>query len=129
MPDASRHAKKFIRPSASKARAILNLNKRDLRVLTGLMTGHCPSRYHLNIIGKIQSSECRFCQIEIETAAHILCSCGALFNQRLSVFGKGLLEPLEIWQSNPNRVLNFIKRVEPSWDHVLHKPMPITPQW
>src|SRR5450759_390094 len=75
--DTCRQAKRFIRPSAVKARILLNLNKKDLRVITGLLTGHCPSRYHLNKIGKIHSTECRFCQFETETAEHILCNCGA----------------------------------------------------
>lgn len=124
--DTCRQAKQFIRPSAAKARILLNLKKRDLRVITGLMTGHCPSKYHLNKMGITQSAECRFCQSENETAEHILCRCGALFRQRMSVFGRGLIEPLEIWQSNPYRVLDFIKQVEPSWDCVLHQPLSIT---
>ncbi|XP_062705301.1 uncharacterized protein LOC134287466 [Aedes albopictus] len=126
--DTSKQAKRFIKPSAEKPRSLLNLNKKDLRVITGLMTGHCPSKYHLSKIGKIQSSECRFCQTENETAEHLLCNCGVLSNQRLAVFGKGFLEPLVIWRSNPNRVINFIKRVVPSWDQVLHQPLSITAQ-
>lgn len=125
--DTSRQAKRFIRPSALKARILLNLGKKDLRVITGLLTGHCPSRYYLNKIGNNDSSVCRFCQFEIETAEHLLCNCGALFTQRFSIFGRGLLEPSEIWQCNPNRVLDFIKRVVPNWDRVQCQPMSITP--
>lgn len=73
------------------------------------MTGHCPSKYYLNKIGKLESSECRFCQFGNETAEHILCSCAALFNQRRLIFGKGLLEPIDVWQNNPSRVLDFIR--------------------
>lgn len=123
--EACRQAKCFITPNIKNTRRLLSLHKKDLRIMSGLLTGHCPSKYHLKKIGRANASECRFCQEEDETAEHLLCDCSALFRVRLSIFKKGFLQPKEIWQEHPNRVLNFIKRVEPNWDYMQNRDTPI----
>lgn len=112
----SKQAKQFIYPLEKNTRNLLKLDKRNLRILTGLLTGHCPCRYHLVKIGQIQDSKCRFCKLEDETSEHLLCKCCALIQRRFLIFGKGLLEPCDIWGGNLSRVIDFIKRVEPNWD-------------
>ncbi|XP_055542747.1 uncharacterized protein LOC129728335 [Wyeomyia smithii] len=58
---------------------LLEFNKWALCTYTGLITGHCPSKYHLKNIGRVQDDTCRLCNMESETSEHLLCSCGALY--------------------------------------------------
>lgn len=113
----ARQSKRFIKPNASKTQRLLNLSKKDLCTYTGLITGHCPSKYHQKIIKKLSDERCRFCNLESETSEHLLCDCVALFNKRRKFFDKGLIEPREIWNSPPIKVVNFIRCVIPNWDN------------
>ncbi|XP_055628203.1 uncharacterized protein LOC129769762 [Toxorhynchites rutilus septentrionalis] len=111
----SRQSRSFITPCNRITRSLLSLNKADLSMLTGLLTGHCPSRYHLKKIGKITDDKCRFCNFDAETSEHLLCQCSVLIQQRLRILGKGILMPNEIWSAEPKKVRNFLKEVIPSW--------------
>ncbi|XP_052562529.1 uncharacterized protein LOC128092544 [Culex pipiens pallens] len=114
--DTSRQAKRFIFPNEKSSRELLKLDKKNFRVITGLLTGHCPCKYHLFNMGKTADSICRFCQMETETSEHLLCSCGALIQSRISIFGKGVLQPSDIIRFRLGRVIDFIKKVDPNWD-------------
>ena len=116
----ARHAKRFIIPNASITQKLLGFSKKDLSTYTGLITGHCPSRHHLKIIGKTDSDICRFCCNEVESAQHLLCECTAIFNKRRKFLDKGLLEPWEIWAISPYKVLNFIRNIISCWENAFH---------
>ena len=111
-----RQSKRFIEPNREKSLVLLRLNKKDLRTFTGLITGHCPSKYHLKKIGKLDDDKCRLCGIESETSEHLLCECRVLIQRRLRIFGKGHIEPTEIWRESPGEVINFIRSALPNWD-------------
>lgn len=113
---ACRQSKRFIYPCEKSSRVLLKLDKRNLRIIIGLLTGHCPCRYHLVKMNKLQDSRCRFCNIENETSEHLLCECSALIQRRILFLGKGFLLPKDIWEASPSRVIDFIKRVDPNWD-------------
>ena len=116
--DTCRQAKRFILPSEIVTRNLLKLDKKNLRVITGLLTGHCPSNYHLGKMGIVHNTLCRFCHLEIENSEHLLCDCVALLRKRNQILGKGLMQPFEILQLSPSRVIDFIRQVEPNWDIV-----------
>ncbi|CAA9994889.1 unnamed protein product, partial [Nesidiocoris tenuis] len=40
---------------------MLSLSRINIRVLTGVLTGHCLLRYHLNKMGLEEITECRLC--------------------------------------------------------------------
>lgn len=112
-----RQAKTFITPSPSIAKKLLGLNRRELRILAGLLTGHCPARYHLHKIGMWPNNLCRFCLLELESSAHLLCFCGALVSRRLRFFGSHLLTPYDVWHhTHPKKVIQFIDCIAPNWD-------------
>ena len=48
-------------------------NKKDLRVVTGFMTGHCGLREHK--IGKSDEKNCRLCNTDKENVLHFLTEC------------------------------------------------------
>lgn len=113
-------SKRLVTINPKKTQQLLGLNKRDLNIYTGLITGHCPCRYHLQKIGAIQTSNCRFCDEERETSEHILCYCSALTQRRFKVLSKPFLGPADIWILSPKDVVGFIKLVSPEWgSHIL----------
>lgn len=109
-------SKRFITPNANITKKLLGLNKRALCIYTGLITGHCPSGYHLKNIGRVQNDTCRFCNAESETSEHLLCSCSALYKRRSKFLDKGCLQPTEIWSANPGKVIGFINHIIPDWE-------------
>lgn len=111
-----RQSKKFLTFSSRRTKSLLLLNKQDLRLLTGLLTGHCPLRYHLKKMGTIEDDNCRLCLEHEETAEHILCSCEAIAYQRLCYWGKALLEPRDIQQAAPRKILGFVKSLRIDWE-------------
>lgn len=111
----SRQSKLFITPNDKTTEKLLNLNKKSLSIAIGLLTGHCPTRYHLKNINRCQTDVCRFCNYAIETSHHLLCDCPALFVRRRQYFTKGILNPSEIWLKNPNLMVDFILRIIPDW--------------
>jgi ribonuclease HI len=68
-----RQARDFLkRPSARRAGELLNLNRNQLWILTGLFTGHCHLKGHLFKLGLADSPECDRCKQASETASHFL---------------------------------------------------------
>ena len=110
-----RQAKQFIYPNPGTVRKLLSLNRSDLRIITGLLTGHCPAFYHLKKIGVVLNDTCRFCKSEPESSEHLLCSCEALASSRYNFLGGYLLTPYQVWNSNPKQVISFINYVVPNW--------------
>ena len=50
----------------------------QLRIMTGLLTGHCNIKAHLFKVGLVNSSGCDKCKQASEIASHVLCGCEAL---------------------------------------------------
>lgn len=53
-----------------------------VRIITGLLTGHCKLNGHLKKIGIGQEGECRFCGSAEETPQHILQECMTIVHAR-----------------------------------------------
>ena len=121
-----RQSKEFITPCNQKSKKILNLNKKYLNIYIGLITGHCPSRYHLKKLGLSQIDICRFCDCETETSKHILCDCSALSARRRQMLNRPILSPVEIWHENPSTVVDFILGIIPDWGLPQCQPMTAT---
>lgn len=108
-------SKRFVTINTTQTQKLIGLNKRDLRTYIGLITGHCPSRYHLYKIGVVQNTNCRFCDETDETSQHLLCSCSAHIHRRFKIFGKHYLQPADIWNASPREVVSFIRLITPDW--------------
>ena len=103
-----RQAKLFLKHSAKRTKQIITLSKQELRSLTGLLTGHCPLRYHLNNMGLAEDNRCRYCQEQVETAEHIICGCEALIRKRLQYFERAFINPSDAANIPLKAVLEFI---------------------
>jgi len=84
-----RQAKQFIeerRPRFTKD--LLNHRRNVVRIVVGLMTGHCRLNNHMNHLNLAKRSVCRFCQEEEETSEHVLCRCKNLAAVRFEKLGE-----------------------------------------
>jgi hypothetical protein len=101
------------KPSQSLAADVLSLSRTQIRVVTGLMTGHCNLRKHLHTMGIFKENHvCRLCSEEEETTFHIVFECEVLAHRRFNRLG--LINPgEEIPTKNlMNRLLDLIKRTD-----------------
>jgi hypothetical protein len=58
-----RQVKGFLKkPSATKAGELLNLSRNQLRIMIGLLTGHCFLKGHLFKLGLVNSPKCNRCK-------------------------------------------------------------------
>ncbi|KAJ8914920.1 hypothetical protein NQ315_016074 [Exocentrus adspersus] len=93
------HGKILIRePSAKLTRELLTLSRNKLRIITGLLTGHCALKAHLIRMGLYNGDpNCRLCGKGAESAYHtsILCECEALDHRRQTVYGRPSMSPAE----------------------------------
>lgn len=121
-----RQSKMFIVPSKQKFAQLMNMNKKYLRIYIGLITGHCPSRYHLKKIGLSPIDICRICNCETETSKHLICECSAVSAKRRRIFNKGIISPNDVWLENPGTVVDFILEILPNWGTSQCQPMTVT---
>ena len=74
--------------TAKTTAELLNFYRKEVRMLMGLLTGHCRLNKHMSNLGLEKDALCRFCQEEEETAIHVLCHCDSLTKVRLSQLGR-----------------------------------------
>lgn len=84
-----RHSKKYIEgPSARLTEQLLVLDRRTLRGVVSLCTGHGSFREHLVKIGSLNTGdEICICGLEPESAEHIILRCPRFFKTRLTILG------------------------------------------
>ena len=106
-----RHSKIMImQPMTSNTTQLLNLSRPKLSQITGLLTGHCGLRKHLQKMGIYKDDPlCRQCCEEDETAFHIIFECPALSSWRNRTLGNRT--PREVAQSQNlvDMLLNLIE--------------------
>jgi hypothetical protein len=71
-------------------------SRNQLRIMTGLLTGHCHLNRHLNKLGLVNSPECGRCKEASETVTHVLCDCVALATLRFRHLGWHFLKPHDL---------------------------------
>ena len=105
-----RQSKLFVNPYAKESGRLLLLAKGELRILSGMLTGHGPLRKHLSRMGIGPGADCRFCLEDEETAEHLWIDCPAISTQRRQNLGRGWPSPQEIRELDPSiRLLGFCK--------------------
>jgi hypothetical protein len=110
-PD-QKHAKKMINKSSDKLTSgLLILSRNQMRLVVGLLTGHCHLRKHLRRLGIYKEEPvCRKCCKGEGIAHHILFECEALGRIRYSVLGPPRLE-LETIHEEPIKLpLDVIRK-------------------
>ncbi|KAI5750928.1 hypothetical protein M8J77_002538 [Diaphorina citri] len=106
-----RHSKlMMLGPNKDLTMNILSLNRKNIRLVTSLITGHCGLRKHLQTMGLYQGQvACRLCGECEETATHVIFECNSLTIWRLTV---GLANPQQdIHRHNLTKKLLKIVRI------------------
>jgi hypothetical protein len=89
-----RQAEDFLKVASSKrAGKLLNLSRNQLRVITGLLTGHCHLKGHLLKLGLVDSARCDGCKLASETASRVVFDCEALAILRFKHLGQHFMKP------------------------------------
>lgn len=105
-----RQAKSFLeKPCKTLTEKLLTLERRSLRTVVGLLTGHCPLNKHLTNIGINNNPMCEKCSLEEEDAIHFLCNCEGYGNLRERFFDTHYPEPLSLTKVPLQHLLKFIK--------------------
>ena len=88
-------------------------SRRQVRILTAFLTGHCKTKHHLKKIGVRTDELCRICSEEEETARHILCECSGLQDRRRRFFHvwDGTITPEDIWNTDLKTLYFFLKDI------------------
>ena len=100
----------IIRPAPKRTKELLALSRKNIRIVTGLLTGHRRVLKHLKVMGVSQTDRCRICNEEDETAEHILCYCEGLCRTRRLHLGEAYLKPQNIVDKSPKEIAVFIGR-------------------
>ncbi|KAJ8978715.1 hypothetical protein NQ317_015963 [Molorchus minor] len=95
-----------------------SMNRRDIRMVTGLLTGHCHLSRHLQLIGIAEDPECRWCLEDEETSSHILTECPAmgksLKGQRTALWEQ-CSEPGRCQEDSAQEAMHLCQRGEHTW--------------
>jgi len=94
-----------------KSKSLMELFRKDLRSVAGLLTGHCQMKRHLHILGLSQDPKCRLCLEDEETPIHVLTQCPALATIGL-LWGKSVINPLDIQATRPRRFCGFVRAIK-----------------
>ena len=74
-------------PSPALRRALLKLNRTDLRAVCMTFSGHGCFARHRFLQGAFPSETCPFCTFDVENAEHFVCHCPAFTRPRLRYLG------------------------------------------
>lgn len=109
--EGQRHSKLMMEKQSNQLTAnILQLNRTQLRVVTGLLTGHCHLRKHLYKMGIFRNEPlCRLCNEEEETASHIIFECEAIAYRRQNFLGDTNPDEGPPEKDLPRRLLALVK--------------------
>ena len=108
--DGCRQAKALIRgPSPGLAPSLLKLDRQEVKLIVGLLTGHAPLRRHLHIMKTEDDPICSFCSEEEETTLHYLGYCPAFEMNRLSTMGDVTITANILAQIPYGDLLKFVR--------------------
>jgi ribonuclease HI len=106
-----KQAKSLLRGYNNKrSSSLLGLERKEVGIITRLLTGHCCLRRHLAKMNLSNTSICRFCEMADETSEHILCECPALMTKRRRIWGSPLI-PVLVLSSNLMHIVRFIRLI------------------
>ena len=109
-----RHSRNFINEPIKKNLLFIEEKQTWIKVTYSLFdwSGHEPFKCNLKKKMKLTvDATCRFCNIDDETAEHILCECEVLVYKRHQFLGLGLPSISEYDEVDLEKLLNFFKNI------------------
>ena len=106
----ARQARELIAgPSPQLTRSVLQLKRHQLRLVVGLLTGHCRLARHLCTIKVADSPVCSFCEREDESALHYLGRCYYFAACRYRTLGDHFLDASALQAIPFTKLLSFVR--------------------
>ena len=99
---------------------ILNYERRHIRVLTQLVTGHANLKRHRYLMGMETSPTCDKCQEEEETAIHLMTTCPHYWWERMQHLGAAIITEDEIRGKTIKEILKFAQATK-RWSSTLEE--------
>jgi ribonuclease HI len=96
-------------PKARFSSSLMALSRRDLRIFTGLFTGHCCLNKHLAVMGLINDPTCQLCLEEEETAFHLMAECEALAGLRYRHLAAPILSIDQLKDRKASQIVSFAR--------------------
>ena len=86
------------------------LDRRQMKVMSHLLTGHCVLKYHLNNMKIDRSPICEQCDTgERETAFHFIGLCPKFNNIRYDIFRHQFLTENQLQKLKVRSILRYVK--------------------
>lgn len=98
--------------SPSFAKSLLKLSKKNLRRVTGFLTGHFLFKKHLNSMHLVSDTLCPRCEQDEDTAFHAICLCPNLAFTRAKILGDYSLSQQELSVVPLKNLVKFILRIK-----------------
>ncbi|KAJ8911734.1 hypothetical protein NQ315_003634, partial [Exocentrus adspersus] len=98
--------------SARLTEDLLGQNRKAIRIIVGLLTGHCRLNKHMSLMGLAEEATCRFCSEEEETAVHVLCQCEGLARLRFLILGEENPSASSYTKAPLSRLWSLIQRTQ-----------------
>ena len=99
-------------PDAKIWKTLMKLSRQEIRICTGLITGHNTLMKHLvrMKMADFDSPYCENCLEDVEeTTYHFVAQCSRFCETRHSVFGKLFLTWNELKSTSINKILKFVR--------------------
>ena len=97
-------------PGGALSKALLGLERKELREVCSVVTGHCRLNRHLFLLRVVDSPTCQKCRMgKEETPFHYLGECPRYGPQRLNHLGNVTIPVGELWKIPVRDILSFIK--------------------
>lgn len=95
--DSCKHTKSFIQTPLTRkdTSEIRSLDRDQIRLLCGVISGHYTFRRHMRNMGLVDSSLCPRCWEDEDTGYHVICTCPALAHRRHTITGRHVLSEEE----------------------------------
>lgn len=82
---------------------LLQLNKAQMSIITGILTGHIRLNY-----GNRDDPDCGYCGRDMESAKHFLCEFTELSQVRYAVYGQPILTTNKVMSFSIKKIANFV---------------------
>lgn len=105
-----RHTKElFSGPAARLGTVLADLDRTQLRVVVGLVTGHWHTNKHLVRLGLAEEPICQRCKDEEETPLHLITRCRELAGVRNDTLGAPVIFEFSLKDTGASRLLRFAR--------------------
>ena len=96
-------------PEKEREKMLMSLNRKQLRIVTMLLTGHGIFKNHLHKMKLADDKLCRFCNNSNETSLHLICFCRRFEYYRCILFGDIIIQPSYLHDYSFKELMLFFK--------------------